>query len=192
MQRIIIVTGTPGVGKTILAKRLAGKTKSDYVNVGELVRERQLYKYYDRPSRSYVIDEARLGKSLNSLLKAHPVKGLIIETHSIGSFMPKRKGLIALVVRLDPVVLARRLRARGWSKKKIWENVESELIDLSLYEALKTYGVKKVYELDATGKAPGRIVEESIRLLSKARGWNGSTPNWLLRYDPIELSRKIL
>jgi adenylate kinase len=193
LEKIIVVTGTPGVGKTALAKRLAGRTQSDYLNLGEHVRKKRLYRRFDRSTWSYIIDERRLHKSLVRFLKAHDrKKNLLIETHWLGRFLPKRRGMVAVVIRLDPVMLAKRLLARKWPRRKVWENVEAELIDLSLYESLRFLGAERVYQIDATRRRPQELTQEVMRLISSGGGWDMSTPNWLERYDPIELSRKIL
>jgi len=192
LDKTIIVTGTPGVGKTVLARLLAKQTGSRFLNLGELVKKERLYGRFDRLRQSYVIDESRLRKALIDFFAAYGEGGLVIETNWVGKFMPKKRGMIAIVVRLDPVVLASRLRGRRWPKRKIWENVEAELIDLSLYESLKCLGARRVYEIDATGKPPRQLLREAMGLISARKGWNGVAADWLQRYDPIELSRKIL
>jgi len=192
LAKTIIVTGTPGVGKTVLARLLAKQTGFRFLNLGELVKKERLYGRFDGLRQSYVIDERRLHKTLIDFFAARGEGGLVIETNWVGKFMPKKRGMIAIVVRLDPVVLASRLRGRRWPKRKIWENVEAELIDLSLYESLKRLGARRVYEIDATRKRPGQLLHEAMGLISARKGWNGIAASWLQRYDPIELSRKIL
>ncbi|MBO0888436.1 AAA family ATPase, partial [Candidatus Bathyarchaeota archaeon] len=161
------------------------------LSVGKLVKKEKLYTRFDRESRAYIMDERRTHNRLLDLFKSHGGHGLIVETHWLGKFMPKRPGMVAIVVRLDPLILARRLKSRKWPRRKIWESVEAELIDLSLYESIKFLGKKRVIEVDATLKEPRRILRETVRLISAGKGWDGSTPDWLLRYDPVELSRKI-
>ena len=101
--------------------------------------------------------------------------------------------MVVVVLRLDPVVLAKRLRGRNWPKLKICENVEAEMIDVSLYDSLKTLGKSRVLEINATGKRPEELLRETLRTLSRNRGWSlKSSPDWLEKYDPILLSRKIL
>ena len=43
----ILLTGTPGVGKTTLGKEVASRSGLKYINVGDLAREGQLYDGYD-------------------------------------------------------------------------------------------------------------------------------------------------
>jgi adenylate kinase len=193
LAKIIIVTGTPGVGKTVISKLLAKETRSTFLSLSDIVRSRRLHEGFDRRVGSYIINERAVERKLQSYFEDHRAKGIVFETHFVSSIIHKTRGMVAVVLRLDPVLLATRLGARNWPKRKIWENVEAEIIDLSLYDALKVLGKAKVYEIDATGKRPGNIVREVLKALSKKEGWRlNSTSNWLEKYDPILLSKRIL
>jgi len=193
LPKIIIVTGTPGVGKTVLAKLLAEKIGFTFSSLGDLVRKERLHKGFDRRAKSYIIDERSVRRKLQGYFQDLQKKGIVFETHSVNSILPKTRGMVAIVLRLDPVILAKRLHARNWPKLKIWENVESEMIDASLYDSLKVLGKTRVLEIDATGKRPEELVREIFKVLSRNKGWSlKSSPDWLKKYDPILLSRKIL
>ncbi len=193
LSKIIIVTGTPGVGKTALGKLLAKRTGFTFLSLGEMVKRERLHKGFDRRTRSYIIDERAVRRKLDGYFEDHREKGIVFETHSVSSSLHKTRGIVAIVLRLDPVVLAMRLSARDWPKRKIWENVEAEMIDLSLYDSLKVLGKNRVYEIDETGKRPGELVPVILRMLSRDKGWSvKSSPDWLEKYDPILLSRSIL
>ena len=194
LPKIIIVTGTPGVGKTVVGKLLAKKTGFTFLSLGDLVRKERLHKGFDRQARSYLINESVARKKLGVYFEEHRVEGVIFESHSIARILPhKTRGMVAIVLRLDPIVLGKRLGARKWPKLKIWENVEAEMIDASLYDSLKTLGKSRVFEINATGKRPEVLVREVLRALSRKRGGSlKSSPDWLEKYDPILLSRKIL
>ncbi len=191
LQRIILVTGTPGVGKTELARRLAKEIGSDYLTLSEIVKKERLHKGFDKSTRSYIMDERRVHNRLKYYFTMHADKEIVIDTHSVGSFLPVRRGMIALVLRLDPLVLYKRLRARKWSKRKAWENVEAELIDVSLFEASKLLGRERVYEIDTTGKTRSVVQREALEILSEGRRWHSGRTNWLERYDPVLLYRRI-
>jgi len=193
LAKIIIVTGTPGVGKTVLGKLLAQEAGYRFLSLGDLVKMEGLHKGFDRQVGSYVVDERALERRLDGYLGAHRMEGIVIETHFVSPIVHKTRGMVAIVMRLDPVLLARRLRARKWSNRKIWDNVEAEMIDLSLYDSLKLLGKKRVFEIDTTGKRPPELVRDILRVLLRRREWNlESSSNWLEKYDPILLSRRIL
>ena len=191
--KIIIVTGTPGVGKTVVGRLLAKRTGYTFLSLGDLVKTEGLHKGFDHKARSYIIDEPAVERKLQGYLEDHREKGIVFETHCISSILHATRGMVVVVLRLDPLVLARRLRGRNWPKLKIWENVEAEFIDLCLYDSLKVLGKSKVYEIDATGKSPGYLVGQILRVLSRGKKWSPKPlPDWLGKYDPVLLSRRIL
>ena len=191
MGKITIITGTPGVGKTRLARILATRMNWSSLDIGSFVRKEKLYRRFDRKDRSYVMDENRVNRRLARFFAENARENLIVEAHTLGAYMPKRPGMRAIVVRLDPVLLARRLKTRRWSRRKMWENVEAELIDLSLFESTKLLGMNRVCQIDSSRMRIEELVEEAEKLLERRR-WNAEDgPNWLGKYDPLELQRRI-
>ena len=93
-------------------------------------------------------------------------------------------------MRLDPVLLWRRLRARGWSRSKTWENVESELLDICYFDAVRALGRRRVFEIDTTGRSKLRILREVLGLIEKTPKKHALRVDWLSIYDPVELGRR--
>lgn len=56
----VLITGTPGTGKTVLANELAQRTGLNYVNVGELAKENDLYDGWDNDLECHVLDEDKV------------------------------------------------------------------------------------------------------------------------------------
>ena len=50
--------------------------------------------------------------------------------------------------------------ARGYSGRKLYENLQAEILDVCLYEAVEAYGPELVYEVDVSGREPIEVVEE--------------------------------
>ena len=189
MASIILITGTPGVGKTVLAKSLSRNSGFKLVELSNLVRKERLYTRFDRARKTYVVDEGKLRKRLEALSRSS--ERIVLSTHLIGGFLPKASVKMALVLRLDPVVLYRRLRGRGWTKRKAWENTEAEILDVCLHESRLLFGPRKVYEIDTTRKSAGAVNREALHALSGGRNGRSGLVNWLARYDPLELERML-
>jgi adenylate kinase len=189
LANIILITGTPGVGKTALAKNLSEKPGFKLVELTALARKEKLYTSFDRARKTYVVDEGKLRRRLEALSRSS--ERIVLPTHLIGRFLPKASVKSALVLRLDPVVLYRRLRARGWTKRKAWENTEAEILDVCLQESRLLLGPRKVYEIDTTRMSALAVYREALRVLSRRRTGRSGVVNWLARYDPLELERTL-
>ena len=68
---VIIITGTPGTGKTTHAELLAQESPLPlkHINVGDLVKDKGLYEEYDEEWQSYSVDEDKV-RLTNTLLAA--------------------------------------------------------------------------------------------------------------------------
>jgi adenylate kinase len=186
---IILITGTPGVGKTTLAKNLSRTTGFKLVEPNRLVRKEGLYTRFDRRRKTYIVDEGKLRKRLEALSRSS--ERIVLPTHLVGGFLPTGRVKLVLVLRLNPVVLYKRLRARGWTKRKAWENTEAEILDVCLQESRLLLGPRKVYEIDTTRKSVPAVYREALRAISRGRTGKSGVVNWLARYDPLELERTL-
>jgi adenylate kinase len=52
-----LVTGTPGTGKTATCSLLASLTKLKHVNVGDLVKEKELHEGWDDELQCFIVNE---------------------------------------------------------------------------------------------------------------------------------------
>ena len=129
---IIIVTGTPGTGKTTLAKALAKKLKIPYLDVNIVIQEYKLREKYERKRQTYVVDEKKLSQILVKIIKAH--KDLIIDSH-LSHFIPKKHIDICIVTKTDLKALKKRLEKRKYSKAKVKENLDAEIFEICHTEA---------------------------------------------------------
>ena len=68
---VVIVTGTPGSGKTEVARFLSKTLGFVHVNVNRLIRSRNLWSSYDKKRRCYVVDKKKLVRMMLAEIKKH-------------------------------------------------------------------------------------------------------------------------
>jgi len=179
--RVVAVSGTPGVGKTLVARHLAEALGAEVVELSEVALREGLYVGYDEKTLSYVIDEARVRRYLRSLA----TKGRVVVVVGHYSEIVDDDILEKLfVIRLNPVELLERLRRRGWPQAKVLDNVEAELLGVCTANALAEHPRSKVCEVDASGKEPEEVSREIVEILRGVRECRVFV-DWLEREDVV-------
>lgn len=56
----IIITGTPGVGKTIHSEQVAQDTGLQHMSINDIAKQRDCYDGYDDERQSWIIDEDKV------------------------------------------------------------------------------------------------------------------------------------
>ncbi|WP_456370633.1 adenylate kinase family protein [Geoglobus sp.] len=145
------ITGTPGVGKTSVANVLRERGYR-VIHVNEIAEQHGcLYE-----------DDGELVIDLDELVERFSEDEFnadFVEGHLSHHISAK-----CVVLRCNPVELRRRMGEKGWSSEKILENLEAEIIDYILVEALEV--CEEVHEIDTTSKSPEEvadIIEKIVR-----------------------------
>ncbi len=176
--KAILVTGTPGVGKTTVSHKLASKLDAPYVGVTELVKKQQLITGIDENRQTYVADTEKVSKQLQQIL-AKAEGRVIIEGHYAVDVVPNKDVNTVFVLRRDPRELKSALEQRRYEEKKLWENLAAEILDVCLWDALSTCGADKVCEIDVSGKTVEAVVEEMMLVLEKRKERRHGIVDWL-------------
>ncbi|TFY74972.1 hypothetical protein EWM64_g9039 [Hericium alpestre] len=73
---IIVITGTPGTGKSTHAQLLAEESPVplQHINVGEWVKEKGLHEGYDEEWQSYTVDEDKVRARAARMHAGYPLK----------------------------------------------------------------------------------------------------------------------
>lgn len=158
----ILITGTPGTGKTTMVQALTSQLPSlRAVDIGKLVEDKQLHTGWDEEYQSYVLDEDRL---LDELEDEMQPGGVIVEYHGADLF-PERWYDLVLVLRADTSVLYTRLESRGYTEKKLSDNVEAEIMQVILDEAREAYREEIVIEM------PSNSIEDIESCVARTAAW---------------------
>jgi len=154
--KAIIVTGTPGTGKTAIARCIAQKLGYQYVDGARLIREQKLSCGYDQKRHCLIVDEARLRRALVSLI-THASSPVVIDSHLSQCLSPEHASL-CIVTKCHLTVLKRRLERRGYSAAKVRENLDAEIFDSCLTEAAEQG--HSILVLDTTAATPGQVIDK--------------------------------
>lgn len=131
----ILICGTPGCGKTQHCERLKEKLNFKFYNVSEVVKANKFYERFDEEFDTYIIDEDPL---LDYLEGPIAEGGCVIDHHTC-DFFPERFFQLVVVLRCDNTPLYDRLKARGYSAKKLEENVTAEIMEVVQSMAEESY-----------------------------------------------------
>ena len=178
-RRVILVTGTPCVGKTLVAHLLASKLDGLYVNLTELAMTENFVSGKDEERGSIIVDEIRMERKIREIIEDCNRKDIIIDGHYAVSVVPKKLVTHVFVLRRDPVQLQKLMAQCGFSGRKLWENLASEILDVCLVEALNIHEKGKVCELDVTSKSVEEAVGEILDVLDGRKKCCVGIVDWL-------------
>ena len=131
-MKTVIITGSVASGKTTLAKKLSKKLNYGYVDVNKIIKDNNISSGYDRKRKCKIIDTKKLNSFLIKIIKKSK-KNLVIDSH-LSHYLPKKFVNNCIVTKCNLKELKRRLIKRKYSKSKIEENLECEIMDICLNE----------------------------------------------------------
>ena len=158
----LVITGNPGVGKHTSAKIVAEKLGAEIVDINKVAIDNKAIK--KKTERGLDVDVRKLSGLLARLLLKSE-SDLVIVGH-LAPYVLKPAGIsMAAVLRRSPYELQKTFEKRGYTAEKGRENSASEILGVSLYDSLKTFGRRKVAEFDTTGKTPEQTAGEIMSAL---------------------------
>ncbi len=141
---ILGLTGTPGTGKTSVARLIEAKNVP-VIYLKELAKKQGFIDSIDEERNSFIIDLNAVDRFLEQTKEKDD--SFLIESH-LSHLLSTVEQVI--VLRCHPKILRDRLVKRQWSWKKIRENLEAEMLDVILCEAVDQCGKDNVFEIDST------------------------------------------
>ncbi|KAG6001073.1 hypothetical protein E4U21_004700 [Claviceps maximensis] len=139
----IIVTGTPGVGKTTHCEALSHRTGFRHVSVNQVVKDNECHEGWSDEFQSFIVDEDKLLDAIEEDIKAG---GCIIDWHACDLF-PRSWVDLVVVLRVDSSTLYDRLTDRNYAEAKLQENLDSEIMEVLLQEAREAFDEEIIIEL---------------------------------------------
>ena len=173
----LAITGNPGVGKHTSTKFLCEKLGGlKIIDINKIIID----------NNAFLLNDDLYGKEVDikktlKLIRDELKKGgdIVIIGHLV-PYVLKPDGIdLVVVMRRSPYEIIKTFEDREYLPEKIRENVASEILGISFYDALKTFGKSKVIEFDATGKTPQESAEEIVSLLQNKLKRKIGMVDWL-------------
>ncbi|KAI5188584.1 adenylate kinase [Nematocida sp. AWRm77] len=130
----ILVTGTPGVGKTTLSAYLKEKLRVRVVGISDVIEKKKLYRRKCSVFDTLEYSPGRVKKYLQK--KLSETKSYLFDTHDPESLDFLSFDVI-IVLTCDLHVLSDRYKERGYSTVKADENIQAEIMEVVYNDAIE-------------------------------------------------------
>jgi len=142
----VLITGTPGTGKTSLSSILSKQTGFSHIEIGKFVKDNNLHDGWDADLSCYILNEDKVCDFLEDCMTQG---GNIVDHHGC-DFFPERWFDHVLVLQTENGILYNRLEQRGYTGRKLQENIECEIMHVIVEEARESYkeGVVRILKSD--------------------------------------------
>ena len=130
-MKTIVVSGTPGTGKTTVSKQIAKLLDFEYIDVNKIIETNGLSEGYDDVRQCKIVDVEALKDAVSKNIEATEKKGVIIDSH----LSHHLEADLCIITKCDLKILEQRLKDRDYDEAKIRENLDSEIFDVCFVEA---------------------------------------------------------
>lgn len=175
----VVITGNPGVGKHTCAKFVSEKLgKAKLIDINRVILSNNAATL--PTSAVNGIGEIDVKKTEKLILEEiKKTKDVVIVGH-LAPYVLRTTGIdLVAVLRRSPYQLAKIFRQRKYSPMKMKENIAAEILGITLYDSVETFGKERVAELDTTGKTPQDIAKDIVSKLQKKSRKQIGIIDWL-------------
>jgi len=164
----ILITGTPGVGKSKFAELLHTKIGVKVINVGHFAKENNMLGEWDDKYQSHELQEDELLDKLEESV-GKDTEGYYVVEHHVPELFPERWFDLVLVLRCNNTLLYDRLASRGYTGAKLEDNMSAEIFQTILDEAKESYREEIVVEL--TSETEDQLETNCARVMQWITQW---------------------
>ena len=176
----IVITGNPGVGKHTIAKEIERTWKiSELIDINKTAIDAGLV---EQNQDVIEVDVNKLKKHLKPIVSDIPRlhsmgRTGVVVGHLAPYVMDGEYGNPCIVLRKNPYKLLDIYKKRGYTEKKMKDNLGSEILGIITNDAIKNFGQEKTFQVDTTDHTPKEL---AVRIHDIYYGKdNGDNIDWL-------------
>ena len=191
MKQVILVTGTPGTGKTTISRLISIKLNAGHIDLTTYAQANHLTISRDKFRETDVIDLNAVRRSITEEIKK-ALGSIVIDGHYASDVTKIELVTRIFVLRREPWLLFEELMKRNYSKLKIKENVEAELLGVCLNDTAFKQDPKKICEIDTSHQNPEETTSRIISVLSGVKSCGFGKIDWMDRSETEELVKELI
>ena len=172
---MLVLTGSPGVGKHTVSEELAKVLDYEIVDVNKEAIKAGM------PKRDDSIDVDV--EQMKGLLKGMLTEKSLIVGHLAVYIISKTQVSKAIVLRKNPYELIQIYEKRNYTDEKKNDNLGSEVLGTITYDSIKKFGNDKTFQVNTTSLTTEQTVKKIVGIVCDNS--DGDTVDWL-----TEISKK--
>ena len=172
---MLVLTGSPGVGKHTVSKELAEALDYEIIDVNKEAIKAGM------PKRDDSIDVDV--EQMKELLKGVLTEKSLIVGHLAVYVISKARVSKAIVLRKNPYDLIPIYEKRNYTDEKKNDNLGSEVLGTITYDSIKKFGNDKTFQVNTTSLTTEQTVKKIVGIVCDNS--DGDTVDWL-----TEISKK--
>ena len=178
--KIFLLSGTPGTGKTTVAKILEDRNFF-IISIGDFVIKYNLFDGEDKKRNTKIINENKINTFFSKYLNDSNIsKPLIFESHYADIIEIPCE--LAIILRCHPKILEKRLQSRNYSPEKIRENVQAELLGNSTSHMLEKEDLIEkglIFEINSSNLTIEETANRIIEIIQNPEKFQDLKAGWL-------------
>ena len=153
-----VITGSPGVGKHTITKEISKILNLQVFDINQIAKEKNLF---ERTDETNDVDVDKLEK----IIKEKILQPSLIVGHLAPYVLVSNQIKKIIVLRKNPYDLIQIYQNRGYSEKKIKDNIGSEALGIILYDSITKFGMDKTVQIDVSEKTVEEITEKVMGII---------------------------
>ena len=113
-KRVILVTGTPCVGKTSVAQQLTAELNAFYINLTKFAEKHRLTLGEDKERKTIIVDEEKMRAKISETIEKTKKPNIIVDGHYAYAVVPKHYATHIFVLRRNPIELRKIMEKCGF------------------------------------------------------------------------------
>ena len=149
----LVITGNPGVGKHTITEHASKELQYSILDINKYALK---LNEYEKSKETTDVDVDKLSKKIKKSIKENS----IIIGHLAPYVLSKSQIDKVIILRKSPYKLVSIYEKRGYSRNKIFANLQSEILGIITYDAIKKFGKNKTFQINTTTKSLKKILNQ--------------------------------